>query len=43
MEYENKFVGLLSVTSNDLKLLRYELEFILMICFQRKEVSNDVS
>ena len=27
MEYENKFVGLSSVTSNDLKLLRYELEY----------------
>lgn len=27
MEYENKFVGLSSVTSNDLKILRYELEY----------------
>ena len=27
MEYENKFVGLSSVTSIDLKTLRYELEY----------------
>ena len=27
MEYENKFVGLSSVMSNDLKILRYELQY----------------
>lgn len=27
MEYENKFVSLSSATSNDLKILRYELEY----------------
>lgn len=27
MEYENKFVGLSSVTSHDLEILRYELEY----------------
>lgn len=27
MEYENKFVGLSSVKSHDLKILRYELEY----------------
>ena len=27
MEYDNKFVGLSSVMSNDLKILRYELEY----------------
>lgn len=27
MEYENKFVGLSSVTSHDLEKLRYELEY----------------
>lgn len=27
MEYENKFVGISSVTSHDLEILRYELEY----------------
>ncbi len=27
MEYENKFVGLSSVMSHDLEILRYELEY----------------
>lgn len=27
MEYGNKFVGLSSVTSHDLEILRYELEY----------------
>ena len=38
MEYENKFVGLSSVMSNDLKILRYELKYGWKLAL----MSNDV-
>lgn len=41
MEYENKFVGLSSVTSNDLKILRYELESVADDC-PYKDKFNDI-
>ncbi|WP_419072713.1 hypothetical protein [Phocaeicola coprocola] len=38
MEYENKFVGLSSVMSHDLEILRYELEYVWNLAFMPNDV-----
>ena len=37
MEYGNKFVGLSSVMSHDLEILRYELEHDMALIMNNKE------
>ena len=38
MEYDNKFVGLSSVMSNDLKILRYELGYGWKLALMQNDV-----
>lgn len=38
MEYENKFVGLSSVTSHDLEILMHELEYVWKLVLMPNDV-----
>lgn len=38
MEYENKFVGLSFVISNDLRTLRYELKYVWKLALMPNDV-----
>lgn len=42
MEYENKFVGLSSVTSHDLEILRYELDELLNMSSHSTNIAHSI-